>query len=256
MGSSGSGKSTLMACSAAWTARPSGRYLFEGTDVAQLARAGARPHPQRAHRLRLPEFQPARPHERDRERRRYRCSMPTAPGRAAPSASARPGPRWQLLGLANREPTRPAQLSGGQQQRVAIARALINSPEPPARRRAHRQPRHADLARDHGHARALNREQGVTIVVVTHEPRHRRLCRPRGHHARRRASSPTSATPATERAPTRRAARRHGRRGLTQPTAAGAAALTRPARSRSAGFARMIMSAAAAGAAATRCARR
>ena len=62
------------------------------------------------------------------------------------------------------------QLSGGQQQRVAIARALINEPEPAAGRRADRQPRHAHLARDHGDAGTLNREQGVTIVVVTHEP--------------------------------------------------------------------------------------
>src|SRR4029077_6625635 len=75
-----------------------------------------------------------------------------------------------LLGLAGREHNFPSQLSGGQQQRVAIARALINDPailladEPTGNLDS--QTANEIMTT----IRGLNRERGVTVVLVTHEP--------------------------------------------------------------------------------------
>jgi macrolide transport system ATP-binding/permease protein len=168
MGSSGSGKSTLMNILGCLDKPSAGHYVLEGVDVAgldetELARIRSQrigfvfqsfnllPRTSALENVMLPllygDAMKLKPKERlDRSR----------------DVLAK-------LGLAEREHNMPNQLSGGQQQRVALARALINEP---AILLADEPTGNLDSKTSHEIMqviRQLNREQGVTIVVVTHE---------------------------------------------------------------------------------------
>ncbi len=168
MGHSGSGKSTLMSVLGCLDRPSGGRYFFEGVDVAGLsepARAGLR-----SERLGF-VFQSFNLLARTSALENVALPLfyaASGPANAA-QRSSRARSALRLLGLSERERNTPGQLSGGQQQRVAIARALINSPgllladEPTG---------NLDTRTSHEIMETLtrlNREQGVTIVVVTHE---------------------------------------------------------------------------------------
>ena len=166
MGPSGSGKSTVMNILGCLDTPTSGAYRFRGLHVEHLTRD-----------------------ERALLRRRYlgfvfqgynllgrtsaleNVELPLLyRGEAAGTRHAAARQALASVGLAGWEHHTPAELSGGQQQRVAIARAIVTGPavlladEPTGNLDTQRSREIMDLIA------ALNRDRGITVLMVTHEP--------------------------------------------------------------------------------------
>lgn len=165
MGPSGSGKSTAMNIIGCLDRPTAGNYLFNGVEVATLNRD------QRAllrrHYLGF-VFQGYNLLPRTTALENVELPM-IYKGMRKAERVARAQLALARVGLEGREDHTPSQLSGGQQQRVAIARALAGEPmvmladEPTGNLDTKRSVEIMDLMQD------LNRESGLTIVMVTHE---------------------------------------------------------------------------------------
>lgn len=165
MGASGSGKSTVMNIIGCLDRPTRGTYILDGQDVSELSkdeRADIRcqkigfvfqgfnllARTSALENVELPMlYLGVESHQRHR--------------RAMEALAA--------VGLAGREQNNPNQLSGGQQQRVAVARSLVNNPaliladEPTGNLDSRTSIEVMEIFQ------RLNRERGITLVVVTHE---------------------------------------------------------------------------------------
>ncbi|MDM9622327.1 ABC transporter ATP-binding protein [Rhizobium sp. S96] len=166
MGPSGSGKSTAMNILGCLDVPSAGDYLFQGIPTRGFSRSqltllrrhmlgfvfqgfNLLPRTSAVENVELPLI--------------YRGMPGAERHRRAKEALA-------LVGLSGREHHKTQELSGGQQQRVAIARAIVTQPsllladEPTGNLDTKTSIEIMDLMT------RLNREQGITIVMVTHEP--------------------------------------------------------------------------------------
>ncbi len=166
MGPSGSGKSTCMNILGCLDIPTSGIFLFRGFEVGKLTRD------QRAllrrHYLGF-VFQGFNLLSRTSALENVELPL-VYRGVPAAERHAKALEALATVGLKGRERHTPAELSGGQQQRVAIARAIVTTPavlladEPTGNLDSARSREIMELLTQ------LNRDCGLTIVMVTHEP--------------------------------------------------------------------------------------
>ncbi len=168
VGASGSGKSTLLNILGGVETPSAGEASVAGFDLVKM-----RPAERVRYRRRVVGFvwqQTARnllPYLDAAEN----VELPMAlDGRPAPDRKRRARELLGLVGLGDRVGHRPHQLSGGEQQRVAIAVAMANEPtvlladEPTGELDSATAGEVVDLLR------SINEQEGLTVVVVTHDP--------------------------------------------------------------------------------------
>jgi ABC-type lipoprotein export system ATPase subunit len=168
MGASGSGKTTLMNLLGCLDRPTSGHYWLDGEEVSTLSpeqRADVRnrkigfvfqsfnllPRTTALENVTMPlDYSHKHWDEREAQKRGVKL--------------------LELVGLGHRMDHHPQQMSGGQQQRVAIARSLVNQP---ALLLADEPTGNLDSTTTEeilATFQKLNEEEGITIVIVTHEP--------------------------------------------------------------------------------------
>ena len=166
MGPSGSGKTTLLNCLSGLDDIDGGRVLVEGNDLFAMSDAARTSHRARsmgfifqAFNL-IPVFTVAE-----------NVELPLLLAGVRPKAARRQAVTMLArVGLAHRVDHRPNELSGGEQQRVTIARALVARPaivwadEPTGNLDTQMATQIVELLHE------LNRTEGQTIVLVTHDP--------------------------------------------------------------------------------------
>jgi putative ABC transport system ATP-binding protein len=165
MGASGSGKSTIMNIIGCLDRPTRGTYILDGQDVSEMSKD------ERAD-IRCQKigfvFQGFNLLARTSALENVELPMLYA-GLETTERHRRALEALAAVGLAGREQNHPNQLSGGQQQRVAVARSLVNNPaliladEPTGNLDSRTSVEVMEIFQ------RLNRERGITLVLVTHE---------------------------------------------------------------------------------------